>query len=108
MEYTNYRDGGTKSFKASWFKYIFDSKEEIEICLDKRIHSETYGEWYLGYPEKGRLLTEEEVEKIVPGILTAVEADVNWRMHYLESLRNPKQTKAEAYEKQNSKSNPAT
>jgi hypothetical protein len=88
MEYTSYRDGGTKSFKNNWFCAYFKTKN-AEVCLDHRILSETYGEWYLGHPDKGRLLTQEEKDYVVPEIIKSVEADVTWRNHYLEQIKNP-------------------
>lgn len=87
MEYTSYRDGGTKSFKVTWFSWYF--KEEVkEVCQDDRIGSKTKGEWFLGYPDKGRKLTDSEKEYIIPEIIKAVEADVEWRVYYLESIKN--------------------
>ncbi len=87
LKYTSYRDGGTKSFKNNWFCAYFKQKD-AEVCQDDRIQSPTKGEWFLGYPDKGRILTQEEKDYIIPEIINAVEADVNWRIHYLESIKN--------------------
>jgi len=85
-KYDSYRDGGTKSFRNRWFCAYFKMKD-AEVCLDGRIRSETKGEWFLGYPDKGRKLTQEEIDYVVPEIIKSVEADVKWRTHYLESIK---------------------
>jgi hypothetical protein len=82
MEYTTYRDGGTKKFTCKWFCWYFKEKNP-EVCQT------TDGEWYLGYPDKDRLLTQEEKSYVVPEIIKAVEADVTWRNRYLEQIKNP-------------------
>ena len=91
MKYTNYRDGGTMSFKSKVFSFILKKEviEEIEICLDFRIGSENIGEWFIGYPKKdnSNKLTKKETGLIVPEIIERVEADVKWRNYYLEKLK---------------------
>ncbi len=87
MEYTSYRDGGTKLFKNSWFCTYFKVMDAV-VCQDGRINSQTKGEWFLGYPDKGRKLTDSEKEYIIPEIIKAVESDVEWRVHYLDSIKN--------------------
>jgi len=93
MEYTTYRDGGTKSFKLRWLCSYFKDINAKEICLDSRMRGGT-NEWYLGHPDKGRKLTQEEIDYIVPEIIKEVEADVKWRTCYLDDL------KLKAYDKQ--------
>lgn len=87
LKYTSYRDGGTKSFRNSWFSDYF-KQDDAEVCQDDRIKSTTRGEWFLGYPDKGRMLTQEEKDYIIPEIIKFVEADVKWRTHYLEQIKN--------------------
>ena len=91
MKYDIYRDGGTMSFTSKIFSFILKKEdiEEIEICLNNRLGSEDIGEWFIGYPkrDKSNKLTTKEVLLIVPEILQRVEADVEWRNHYLEKLK---------------------
>jgi hypothetical protein len=86
MEYTTYRDGGTKKFTCKWFCAYFKLSKP-EVCLDHRMNTETYGRWYLKANGGVRDLTQEEKDYVIPEIVKSIEADVLWRTNYLKSIK---------------------
>jgi hypothetical protein len=77
---SSYRDGGTMEFTVSYSKYV----ENIKICVDKRISSALQGSVWLGYPGKGRLLTDDEVDEFRRALDVYNQRNMNT---YLECIR---------------------
>jgi len=82
MEIGTYRDGGTKSFTFPAHQRFFGEHKEVTICLDNRILSDTIGDWYMGYPSSGRLLTDKEKNEVIPVIINNLRKDFE-RSKYL-------------------------
>jgi hypothetical protein len=87
LEKGTYRDGGTLYFKHPLIKNM--TKSDIdEVCLDLRMSTnEEDIEWYLGYPDKGRLLTEKEKETIIPWITQKLNENLKVLEYQLKEIK---------------------
>ncbi len=87
MQVTSYRDGGTRSFKDYTFDKYFNQKD-VEICQDNRIGVVVKNIWYLGYPEKGRLLTEEERIFVVNEVIAHLGRELQHAKYLYENIKD--------------------
>ena len=87
MKVGTYRDGGTRSFRDSSFDFYF-KKVDVEICQDNRIGSTTKGQWFLGYPDKGALLTEKEKTFAVQEIIAYLGREYKLAKYIYEDVKN--------------------
>lgn len=83
--YDTYRDGGTLGFRSNLLNKFLNQKN-VEFCLGLD------NKWYLGHPNIGRELSNEE-KNIIPSLLDLVQKDVNskkdlWRKKFLEKLKS--------------------